>query len=76
MHAQAVVLPVHERLDHVDRQIRPDNMADENSFRLHAPATSKSIADTRCRVICARGGACTAATTLAPLRGPETPTAR
>lgn len=55
---------------------RPDNMADVNSFRLHAPATSKSIADTRCRVICARGGACTVCYTLSPLKGPEAPTAR
>lgn len=40
-------------------QVRPANMADENSFRLHAPATGKSIADTRCRVIRACDGACT-----------------
>lgn len=74
MHGTRVL--AHERFGHVGRQIRPDNMADENSFRLHAPATGKSIADTRCRVICVRGGACTGAATLTPLRGPETPTAR
>lgn len=61
---------------HVGRQIRPDNMADENSFRLHAPATGKSIADTRCRVICARGSACTMRYILWPLREPEAPAAR
>lgn len=53
-----------------ERCIRPNNMADEDSFGLYAPATGKSIADTRCRVISRRTGL-HALNRLTPLARPQ-----